>query len=210
MSDVTLSYKGSDILELSDSGSATLKTGGKYCEADIELEYVKPSGGGGVQSKFTGTVTFIGEDVKQIVVPITGITLTGNEKIVAIGKAIRTGEIVDGEVEWYQNLTVPSFSTAYSSAWSPCFISFANFNSTTETVYYSDGTPNATKNIVTPYAFRMYNNNNGGSTGGQSASISTSRNTITIGANAQRLCYTDCASEYEYTIYILCSNGTYD
>lgn len=46
MADVTLSYKGSDILELSDGGSATLKTGGKYCEADIELEYVKPSGGG--------------------------------------------------------------------------------------------------------------------------------------------------------------------
>ena len=45
MSDVTLSYKGSDILELSDSGSATLKTGGKYCEGDIGVEYVKPSGG---------------------------------------------------------------------------------------------------------------------------------------------------------------------
>lgn len=47
MADVTLTYKGSDILELSDSGSATLKTGGKYCEDDIEVEYVKPSGGGG-------------------------------------------------------------------------------------------------------------------------------------------------------------------
>ena len=46
MADVTLSYKGSDILELSDSGSATLKTGGKYCEDDIDVEYVKPSGGG--------------------------------------------------------------------------------------------------------------------------------------------------------------------
>lgn len=45
MADVTLSYKGSDILELSDSGSATLKTGGKYCEDDIAVEYVKPSGG---------------------------------------------------------------------------------------------------------------------------------------------------------------------
>lgn len=45
MSDVTLSYKGDDILELSDSGSATLKTGGKYCEDDIAVEYVKPSGG---------------------------------------------------------------------------------------------------------------------------------------------------------------------
>lgn len=46
MADVTLSYKGSDILELSDSGSATLKTGGKYCEGDIDVEYAKPSGGG--------------------------------------------------------------------------------------------------------------------------------------------------------------------
>lgn len=46
MADVTLSYKGSDILELSDSGSATLKTGGKYCEDNIAVEYVKPSGGG--------------------------------------------------------------------------------------------------------------------------------------------------------------------
>ena len=46
MADVTLSYKGSDILELSNSGSATLKTGGKYCEGDIAVEYVKPSGGG--------------------------------------------------------------------------------------------------------------------------------------------------------------------
>ena len=49
MADVTLSYKGSDILELSDSGSATLKTGGKYCEDDIGLEYVKPSGGGSAE-----------------------------------------------------------------------------------------------------------------------------------------------------------------
>lgn len=48
MADVTLSYKGSDILELSDSGSATLKTGGKYCEDDIAVEYVKPSGGSSI------------------------------------------------------------------------------------------------------------------------------------------------------------------
>lgn len=46
MADVTLTYKGSDILELSDSGSATLKTGGKYCEDDVTVEYVKPSGVG--------------------------------------------------------------------------------------------------------------------------------------------------------------------
>lgn len=52
MADVTLSYKGDDILELSDSGSATLKTGGKYCEDDIAVEYVKPSGGDVLPSQY--------------------------------------------------------------------------------------------------------------------------------------------------------------
>ena len=46
MADVTLTYQGSTIAELSDSGSKTLHTAGKYCEADIDVSYVKPSGGG--------------------------------------------------------------------------------------------------------------------------------------------------------------------
>lgn len=41
MADVTLTYKGATIGELSETGSKTLKTAGKYCEADILLEYVK-------------------------------------------------------------------------------------------------------------------------------------------------------------------------
>ena len=45
MADVTLKYKGATIGELSETGSKTLKTAGKYCEADILAEYVKPSGG---------------------------------------------------------------------------------------------------------------------------------------------------------------------
>lgn len=45
MSDITLTYKGNTIAEMSDSGTKTLETGGTYCEADIEVEYVKPSGG---------------------------------------------------------------------------------------------------------------------------------------------------------------------
>lgn len=45
MADVTLTYKGATIAELSESGSKTLRTAGKYCEADIGVEYVKPGGG---------------------------------------------------------------------------------------------------------------------------------------------------------------------
>ena len=54
MADVTLTYQGATIAELDESGSKTLRTAGKYCEADIGVEYVKPSGGGGV---LTGSFT---------------------------------------------------------------------------------------------------------------------------------------------------------
>lgn len=46
MADVTLTYKGDTIAEMNASGSKTLKTAGKYCEGDIGVSYVKPSGGG--------------------------------------------------------------------------------------------------------------------------------------------------------------------
>lgn len=45
MADVTLTYKGATIGELSESGNKTIETAGKYCEADILLEYEKPQGG---------------------------------------------------------------------------------------------------------------------------------------------------------------------
>ena len=44
MADVTVTYKGTTISEISASGTKTLKTGGKFCEDDITLQYVKPSG----------------------------------------------------------------------------------------------------------------------------------------------------------------------
>lgn len=46
MADVTLTCKGSTIAQMDASGSKTLKTAGKYCEGDIGVSYVKPSGGG--------------------------------------------------------------------------------------------------------------------------------------------------------------------
>ena len=47
MADLTIKFKGNPITELSESGTKTLKTAGKYCEGDITVEYVKPAGGGG-------------------------------------------------------------------------------------------------------------------------------------------------------------------
>lgn len=43
MADITVSYKGSTIAEVSASGTTTLGTSGKYCEDDITLQYVKPA-----------------------------------------------------------------------------------------------------------------------------------------------------------------------
>jgi len=61
MADITLSYKGSTIAEISDSGTKTLNTAGKYCEDDITLEYEKPSGGGDIDNE-PADVTFIDYD----------------------------------------------------------------------------------------------------------------------------------------------------
>ena len=47
MADLTIRFKGQPIVEMTDTGTKTLKTAGKYCEGDITVEYVKPAGGGG-------------------------------------------------------------------------------------------------------------------------------------------------------------------
>ena len=44
---VNIKYKNNSIAELTDTGTKTLKTAGKYCEDDISVEYAKPAGGGG-------------------------------------------------------------------------------------------------------------------------------------------------------------------
>ena len=53
MADLTIRFKGQTVLEMTESGTKTLKTGGKYCEGDITVEYAKPAGGGTPQFPFT-------------------------------------------------------------------------------------------------------------------------------------------------------------
>lgn len=47
MADLTIRFKGQPVLEMTESGTKTLKTAGKYCDGDIIVEYAKPAGGGG-------------------------------------------------------------------------------------------------------------------------------------------------------------------
>lgn len=56
MADLTIKFKGNPILELSESGTKTLKTAGKYCEDDITVEYSKPAGGEMFSSSASGRI----------------------------------------------------------------------------------------------------------------------------------------------------------
>ena len=57
MADLTIKFKGNPIAELSESGTKTLKTAGKYCEADISVEYAKPAGGSGGGEMFSSSAS---------------------------------------------------------------------------------------------------------------------------------------------------------
>ena len=73
MSDVSFSYRGSQIGSLSATGTLTLKTAGKYCEGDIVCSYVKPSG-----------ASILGASVvwnQLMVTPFTAITTSGNKAL---------------------------------------------------------------------------------------------------------------------------------
>lgn len=61
MADVTLTYKGNTIAELNDTGSKTIRTAGKFCEADIGVEYVKPSGGEDVVKSYFTQETIVSD-----------------------------------------------------------------------------------------------------------------------------------------------------
>lgn len=54
MADIKISYRGSAIAEINNSGTTTLTTGGYYCDSDIKIVYVKPSGGGLTPDEFYG------------------------------------------------------------------------------------------------------------------------------------------------------------
>ena len=57
MADLTIRFKGQPIVEMTESGTKTLKTAGKYCEDDISVEYAKPAGGGGGGSELVLSAT---------------------------------------------------------------------------------------------------------------------------------------------------------
>lgn len=62
MADVTLTYKGQTILELSATGNKAIKTAGKYCEGDINLAYEKDESNYNILKGSAQPATGIGQD----------------------------------------------------------------------------------------------------------------------------------------------------
>lgn len=89
MADVTLKYKNNVIAELNDTSNKILKTSGKYCEADISVEYVKSSVSKPEQEKSVNPTT-----IKQTVLPDDGYVLSKVE-VEAIPTETKTISNVD-------------------------------------------------------------------------------------------------------------------
>lgn len=78
MAEVDIKYKGTSIATMNASGTKTLGTSGKFCEADISVEYTKPTPSGTIQIDENGTY-----DVTQYAsaeVSVSGGVVSADEK----------------------------------------------------------------------------------------------------------------------------------
>lgn len=68
MSGVNVKYKDNTIANMTETGTKTVKTGGKYCEGDISVEYSAPSGSQDITENGTYDVT----DIASVIVNVAG------------------------------------------------------------------------------------------------------------------------------------------
>ena len=78
MADVEVTYNNNKIVELSESGTKTLKTAGKYLEGDIVLDYECPDGTIVTNSDSSVTLTLDNNTIYQLTdSALTALTLSG-------------------------------------------------------------------------------------------------------------------------------------
>ena len=130
MADVTLTYKGSTIAEMSNTGTKTLKTSGKYCEGDIGVSYVKSSSGGsGFWDESTVKSIIERSSILNLTLP-SDLTKIGNYAFAGCNK-LRLSSLPNSITEigryafyncFYTNLTsLPtSLTKIYPSAFEGC------------------------------------------------------------------------------------------
>lgn len=84
MTDLIVSYKGSDILTASASLSRKLDTAGKYCEDDITIQYTRPTFS--TQSKTVSPTTSV-----QTITPDSGYD--GLSSVIVRAMTLYTGAL---------------------------------------------------------------------------------------------------------------------
>jgi hypothetical protein len=157
MSDVSISYKGTEIAALDDSGTKTLLTSGKYCEGDIEVVYTKPSGGGTLPDEYqeveyienTGTAKIIPNQKSRqghtkIVIEASFTSTTSKTSILfgtSSSLACWFGMLPNGDVgvsgKQFQNVTYSKKNT-YEVRWGATSLSATCVD---ESISSTSGTP---------------------------------------------------------------------
>lgn len=66
MADVAIKWKNQTLAEMSDTGSKTLKTAGKYLDADVIVEYAKSGG----TTIYTGLLTALSAVTNTLTIPL--------------------------------------------------------------------------------------------------------------------------------------------
>lgn len=128
MADVTVKYKGSTILDISASGSATLNTAGKFCEADILLEYTKSAAvasgvayvkvtypSGSTVTCSDGTTSLSGADTSGVA--IFGLPNTGNWTISCTNGSSTASDSVAAVENGFYEVTLAYFSATINATW---------------------------------------------------------------------------------------------
>jgi hypothetical protein len=160
MADITVSYKGSTIDEVSASGTKTLKTAGKYCEGDIDIEYVKPSGSSYVKLAETeltlNTTDTTAKAVGTINVPIEDIWTSNDVIYVSIrDKAGKRSGYCLGSDAWFVNANAANDTQSNFTAAARAIYSYANGQysavSTGYGVYAGYVSPNGFVSVYTRY-----------------------------------------------------------
>lgn len=83
---VSIKYKGNEIASMTEDGTKTLQTKGKYCEDNITVTQTIPSGGGGEQPQLHAPTISVTEDLLTITPnPSNGGFVSGWRGYAAVG-----------------------------------------------------------------------------------------------------------------------------
>ncbi len=194
---------------ITPSGSQEFTQNGTYDVTNLAEAVVNVSGGGGITTKFHGTVEMSGVSTTSISIPISGYQLTGSEKFMATLKLVGTGTYSSGVITWDDEIQVPSDISNSNRLIVSGF--YSNRRLGINTINNSSGTAVSGGKTAANSVFAVNTTAAGGavSTNNNTHSIDTTNNAIVLNSNTgYKYCNTTWATRFEYEVYLLTSSGT--